>query len=298
MRASVRLRTPDGAEAELVDGEFIGRAWTAALRLDDGRVSEAHAMISLRGGELQLLALRGVFAIDGQRRTKVALSPGLVVHLADDLPLEVVEVSLPDEVLALEGPGLPRTVLRSVSSLVFDPHPSLQPGYVRASPLRMWPGPHGWTMEADGPPRPLAAGDTVPTPHGTFTAVTVALDHAALGATRQEGGLRAPLHIVTRFDSVHLQAEGRPTVTISGIPARLISELVAMDGPVPWDVLAQQVWPRVDDKNVRRRRLDLTLSRLRRTLHSYGIRSDLIRSDRTGHVELVLDPQDRVEDQA
>lgn len=46
MRASVRLKTPDGQETELVAGEIIGRAWTSALRLDDGRISEAHAMVS------------------------------------------------------------------------------------------------------------------------------------------------------------------------------------------------------------------------------------------------------------
>ena len=39
--------------------------WSAALHLDDPRVSEAHAMVSIRGSELKLLALRGRFQIDG-----------------------------------------------------------------------------------------------------------------------------------------------------------------------------------------------------------------------------------------
>jgi hypothetical protein len=298
MRASVRLRAPDGNEHELVSGQFVGRAWTSDLRIDDGRVSEAHALVSLRGGDLQLLALRGVFAIDGQRQTKATLRPGMVIHLADDLAMEVLEVALPAEVLALQGPGLPTTVLSSVCSLVFDPHPSLQPGYVRRSPLRLWPGPNGWSVEANGPARPTQADDHFVLPQGTFRITTVDLDLAALGATRAEGGLRTPLHIVARFDSVHIHAANRPPVSLSGIPARLVSELVAMDGPVPWDVLAQQLWPKVDDRHIRRRRLDLTLSRLRRHLKEEGVRADLIRSDRTGHVELLLDPDDLVEDDA
>ena len=58
MRPTVSLQLPDGSIHELGHGDLIGRLWTAALHLDDGRISEAHAMISLRGSELHLLALR------------------------------------------------------------------------------------------------------------------------------------------------------------------------------------------------------------------------------------------------
>ena len=39
------------------------------LHVDDARVSEAHALVSLRGRELQLLALRGRFAVDSTPRS-------------------------------------------------------------------------------------------------------------------------------------------------------------------------------------------------------------------------------------
>ena len=52
MRASVRLRLPDGTIETLYAGDLIGRTWAAALRLDDPDVSEAHAMVSLRGERL------------------------------------------------------------------------------------------------------------------------------------------------------------------------------------------------------------------------------------------------------
>ena len=67
--ATVYLLTPDGEEHALIPGDLIGRMHTAALHLDDGRVSEAHAMVSLRDGSLRLLSLRGGFSVGrGSRR--------------------------------------------------------------------------------------------------------------------------------------------------------------------------------------------------------------------------------------
>ncbi len=69
MRAFVRFQLPDGTQRDLYPGDIIGRLWSAALHVDDARVSEAHALVSLRGRELQLLALRGRFAVDSTPRS-------------------------------------------------------------------------------------------------------------------------------------------------------------------------------------------------------------------------------------
>ena len=63
MRAYVQLRLTDGQRRDLGSGDIIGRMPTAALVLDDARVSEAHALITLRAGELRLLPLRGRCAV-------------------------------------------------------------------------------------------------------------------------------------------------------------------------------------------------------------------------------------------
>lgn len=55
MRAYAKILAPDDTEWLLGPGDRIGRLASAALTIDDARVSEAHAMISLRGGELRLL---------------------------------------------------------------------------------------------------------------------------------------------------------------------------------------------------------------------------------------------------
>src|SRR6185369_975023 len=99
---------------------FVGRSTGAALQLDDGRVSEAHAMVSLREGQLQLIPLRGGLAVGGEPVSHVVLRPGVLLDLALGVRLEVVEVLLPEEVLGVEGEGLPRQMLPSVASLLVD----------------------------------------------------------------------------------------------------------------------------------------------------------------------------------
>ncbi len=52
------------------------------MSLDDPRISEAHALLSLRGGALHLLSLRRMIAVDGKPVSGVELRRGLVVALA------------------------------------------------------------------------------------------------------------------------------------------------------------------------------------------------------------------------
>ena len=79
--------------------------------------------------------------------------------------------------------------------------------------------------------------------------------------------------------------------------ARIISELVAFDGPVAWEVLAREIWDNEDeDRTSLRRKLDVNLARLRRKLRDRRIRPDLVRAAGTGHFELLLHERDVVED--
>ena len=117
MRVLVRLWTPAGELCELSSGSIIGRLRSASLVVEDPRVSEAHALVSSRGDELRLLALRGRFLVDDTPRTEVALAPGQRVRLAEGLELRVVEVALPAAVLGVVGPGLAEQALLGVVSV-------------------------------------------------------------------------------------------------------------------------------------------------------------------------------------
>jgi hypothetical protein len=296
MYAWVELRLPDGSLHELGHGDVVGRLWSAALPIDDERISEAHALVSLRGGDLKLLALRGHLAVEGRPRPEVELTPGLRVSLADGFDVEVVSVELPDAVLAVEGDGLPRQVLGGVCSLLTRPRPRLAPGSVAGAAAVFWTNRDEWRLRlGDGDARPLRAGDAWAADGRSFRAVRVALSDAGAAHTIASGP-PSPLRIVAAYDSVHLHREGWPVLSLGGLSARLLSELVALGGPASWEVVASELWRGESDRLVLRRRWDVGLTRLRRRLEAGRVRPDLVRADGSGQVELVVYPEDVVED--
>jgi hypothetical protein len=94
---AVTFRLPDGTEVEVGEGGLIGRASTAQLRLTDPAVSEGHAMVSLRGRELRLLALRRSIVVNDVPVAEATLRAGQRVHLSHDTTLHVVRVVLPED---------------------------------------------------------------------------------------------------------------------------------------------------------------------------------------------------------
>ena len=167
MRAWVRLVTDTGESAGLGPGDINGRLRSAALTIADARISEAHAMVSLRGRELMLLALRGRLAVDGEQRSKVVLREGLRVHLAPDFGVSVDELVLPETVTAIEGDGLPRQHLTTVASLFVHPRPRLVSRYDGSAAAWIWSTGEGcaWGRTATAPCcRPSARQASMPRP--------------------------------------------------------------------------------------------------------------------------------------
>lgn len=296
MLPHVILRDPDGADHALGHGDIVGRLYSAALSLDDGRVSEAHAMVSLREGQLQLIGLRGGLAVAGRTVPDVTLAPGLEVRLARDVALRVIEVWLPDAVLGIVGPGMPRQMLPGVASVVADGAPRLVRGWRDDAAVHLWTSGDGWLARvAGGPARAVRAGDRLPVGAVEVELVEIPLQAAGPDPTRQRDPAAAPLHLVAHFDTVHIYRPGEPALVLGGKPARLLSELVALDGPVGWPVLAELLWPDESDPATLRTRLDVVLSRVRRKLRACGVRDDLVTADGSGTVGLVLHPHDTVE---
>jgi hypothetical protein len=293
-RALVRLRLPDGTVADLGHGDLIGRVWTAALVMDDPRVSEAHAMVSLRGGELWLLSLRRRIAMEGRSLSEVRLEEGQRIELADRLELRVESVQLPAEVLAIEAPGLPRTVLPAVCSLRVRPKLLLSPRYEPDAPCRIWTTGDGWRIEKEGKVQPLEPGQEWVLEGLRFRSLAMPLGGTA--ATRLSGGVEPNLRIVAAFDTVQVHRGNEPPLVLGGVMARVLSELVTIGGPVSWEVVAREIWPDEPDTWALRKRWDVTLVRLRARLREARVRTDLVHADGTGQFELLLRDGDRVED--
>lgn len=136
VRAYVTVRTPDGQCVELNPEAVIGRMASARLRLNDPSVSEAHALVSLRGTQLKLLSLRGRFTIDGAPMAEATLSRGQIIELGPRVRLEVLEVSVPPHVHAIRAEGLPLRALPPVASITA--HGGLEPGFSGDAAAILW----------------------------------------------------------------------------------------------------------------------------------------------------------------
>ena len=299
MGARVTFNDSAGFAWELSPGDMLGRAATAALRLNDPRVSEAHALVSLRGSSLRLLALRGRFAVRGQVVTEIELIPGLDVELAADLTLRVARVKLPEEVLALELPSGERLVPPKVASVVEEPHGlSVVSGAQPAALAIIWLDEQAvWVRRPGLPDESLGPGDRFAVAGHWVSVRAVALNRSAVDVTAAVDPLERPLTLTLAADTVVVRTgptDVRPAV-LDGVPARIVQVLAGTRGPVEWRILAQALWPNETDARGLRQKWDAGLARLRRRLVELHIRRDLVRTDGSGRFELVLGPRDTLE---
>jgi hypothetical protein len=297
MHAFARIRLFDGRVDALSAGDLVGRAASAALHLDDPHVSEAHAMLSLRGERLWLLALRRRFQVDGRTVSAAPLAVGQRVVIAPGVGFVVESIELPRSVLGLEGPGLPPQAFPGTCALVFDPHPRLAPGAPAGAPAVFWAVGDRWRVRvAGGAPLDLTPGRSLLIDGRQWLPVAIDLDQAGHSHTR--GGSPGPLRLICSFDTVQVHPTHGDVVVLAGQIARVISELAAVGQPLHWVELARPHWPHITERALLRRRWDGLLGRLRDRLRAGGQRSDLVQSTRTGLVELVLLDGDTVEDRS
>ncbi|TNF36551.1 MAG: helix-turn-helix domain-containing protein [Deltaproteobacteria bacterium] len=282
-------------QVQLGPGDIIGRLPSAALQVADPRVSEAHAMLSLRAGELVLLALRRRFAIGGEPRAQVVLEPGLELELAEGVALHCVAVHLPDTVLAVRAAGLPDLPLPPVATLLPGPPPR-----VLAAPKRggavVWSEAERFLLQQAGEPaRPVADGDRVTVDGVVFT--FFALPVSQLMATETASLDTHPAMTLELFyDVVHIHQAGQPRVTLRGVGARLLSELALLGQPVSWETVAGELWDASTDRSLLRGRWDMAVGRLRHRLRDAGLPPHLLYTDGSGNIELRLRPADVIED--
>lgn len=251
-------------------------------------------MVSLREGELALVALRGAIAVDGRPVSRVTLREGVVVHLARGVTFEVVSVRLPDVMLGVEGAGVARQALPGVCSVVLDGDGlRLATGWRDDAVAQVWSTGETWRWrQGDGEAGELADGDTLTVAGHALRFVALPLRAAGLDATRRAGEIDAPLTVIAQFDNVHVQRAGDVPLVLPGKQGQLVSELVACGGPVAWSVLASLLWPDLEDEAMKRSRVDVLLSKLRRRLRGAGVRDDLVRTDGAGRVEVFLHAHD------
>jgi hypothetical protein len=299
MGARVTFVDDAGGVWDLAPGDMIGRATTAALRLNDPRISEAHALVSLRGSSLRLLSLRGRFAVRGQVVTETELMTGLKIELAADVVLEVVSVELPSDVLALDLPSGERVVPPKVASLTMEPHGlSVVSGALPSALAIVWLDDDAlWLRRPGLPDESLGPGDHFEVNGLRVGLRAVSLTRSAIDITATADPLERPLRLTLGAEAVTVRtgADGVPIV-LDGVPGRLVLALAAARGAADWRTLAQMLWPLETDLRGLRQKWDAGLARLRKRLVELHLRRDLVRTDGSGRFELVLGPRDTLEE--
>lgn len=295
--AGVRLRLPDGALVFASHGAVVGRLASCAVHVDDPGISEAHALVSLRGGAFRLLALRGRLAVDGALANEATLSPGREIQLTPEHTLRVERVQLPRAVLALEGDGLVRQALPTSCALTADPALRLWPRFHAHAAAWIWSNGAEWNLRlaADGKTRPLRDGERFRVGDHELRTSLMPLSDAGGATTLGPAPDLEPLHIEACFDVVHIRRPSTPPLSLAGLSARIVSELITLGGTADWHVLAGELW-RDDDLHAQRRRFDVGMVRLRKKLRAARVRPNLVCALGNGVVELVLHPRDVVVD--
>ncbi len=303
------LISPDARSVTVHPGGLIGRLAGAEVMIADPRVSEAHALVSLRSRTLKLLALRGGLTVGGREVDAVTLAVGVRIELAEGLFVTVERVDLPTYTLVLCGAAQGPVELGSSShSLLCGEEAGARKlrlvagfvanavGHVWCSGARLWIRLRGQEAEA------IEAGGQWDVEGCKLRAIRVPLDGTrdtvSEGNRGGDGGVRRErLVIVARYTSVHVQRDGA-TAVLTGKPANLVSELVRFGGkPVPWETLSRQIWGGRGERDLLRDNFDATCGRLRRQLRELTLREDLVTLDGSGNVELVLYPGDRIVDE-
>lgn len=274
----------------MTPGDVIGRHHACALNIADERVSEAHALLSLRGAFLHLLTLRGGMRVDGTPVRDPRLALGARIELAPQLFVPVVDLVLPDAILAVVGPGIDSVLSRS-ASLVLAPTPRIVPGADAQAVGRFWNDGRQWFFQHGDACDAVHSGAELSVPGWQGRIEERTLGAVSTEPTRQT---ERPLRIETRFATAHIYSGPVRSLTVGGVPARILHELAEFEGPVDWRLVARAVWPTGDEHKVRRR-WDAALSRLRASLREAGVRDDLVHADGCGQIELLTYPGDEVD---
>lgn len=261
----------------------------ASLCLEDPQISEAHALVSLRGQSLMLLGLRGRFRVHGKVLTEIILSEGMRIELAPGVEIECSEVCLPRTVLALEIPGLPPFILGGTTSIWIDP-PRTNRGYDADADAVFWEVGSAWRVTENGHNRSVLQGDLVRIKGADIRIVSV--DLRATEIARTQKGIRSELRFIANGHAVFVQREDDTGSIIGGVPGRILDGLIRSGCVAHWRAIAEHVWP--GDASVEqslRRRFDAGLARLRDRLASISD-DEFLAMDGSGTVVLRLRDDD------
>lgn len=297
-------------------GSLIGRMSTCALRIQDVHISEAHALLTLRGRELTLLALRGHLRVDGVIEDAVALSADLTLELAPGVWVTAEQVVVPARVLVLDVEG-GETLEPCAAMHALLPDLRWSPAWRSDAVAHVWSTDADWVLQRGHEVDRIVAGGTWQVGTARLRARLVDVEMLASPRTRRDDEVE-PFEVVGRTETAIIRRVKHDPIHVGGLPARLVTELGLFGQPTAWELVAGELWPETVENRPRsdsgaptpkpgvhgaappqlRSRFDRVLQRLRLILREHGARDDLVRSFARGSVELHLGPGGRFIDEA
>lgn len=297
-------------------GSLIGRMSTCALRIQDVHISEAHALLTLRGRELTLLALRGHLRVDGVIEDAVALSADLTLELAPGVWVTAEQVVVPTRVLVLDVED-GETLEPCAAMHALLPDLRWSPAWRSDAVAHVWSTEADWVLQRGDEVDRIVPGGTWQVGAARLRARLVDVETLASPHTRRDDEVEA-FDVVGRTETAIIRRARHDPIHLVGLPARLVTELGLFSQPTAWVLIAGELWPEIaesrrqSESGVRpqrpgtapaaqpllRSRFDRVLQRLRLTLREHGARDDLVRSFARGSIELHLGPGGRFIDEA
>ncbi len=305
--AHVVFRLPDGSLARVAPGGIIGRSTRADLYLPDPRVSEAQAMVSLRGHRLKLIQLRRPIVVKGESFAQVTLKPGLQIELTKRLTMTVVEVQLPSHELVLCGVAedpIPLAEERyaivpagaaeaSSKQIKHERGPKLELWYTYADGAlaSIWSCTDGWALRVDGcepdlvrPGSSWALGDSVirfATRQRKNAVVTTQVH------TEQESNIC----VEVTGDRVEFLKGGQTICAFTQVNGRILREIIrahASGSSAYWVNIVDAVYGEINEASYDRRQDSFykQLQRIRRKLKSRGLPGRVVRGNGRGEYGL------------
>lgn len=242
----------NGNQHILYPGSIIGRLAKADLRIDDPRISEAHALISLRGNSLKMLALRGSLTIKERIRGETVLDKDMEIKLTDEHVLKVVSVHLPEYVLTVQYQDETISLTETEMSIHINPL-RFEKNILSTAVFWVWQSGEAWWYQRVGSPETKQ-----PIPLETTTIDTFTFSFCKLidsGFHTESNKLRPPLKMAISTDVTQITFNNRFAV-FTGRQHDVIKALADLTikqniPAVSKDTLTETLWPnyKTQDKN-------------------------------------------------
>lgn len=288
---------PGGSIIRAQPGDVVGRGLFAPIPVLHPKVSEAHAVLSVRAA-LVLLPARGRLFVGGDPVELVELRAGDEVALCRDgsARLEILEVIAPTQ-----GVGLSlgdRPPVRLVDGACYSLIREGESWIVRsdADKAVIWQAEGSWYLEFEGTPRALELGASW---FWRGDELRVVLCDGAAPWTQRtttpgaEGSqdLQYRVTLVATASGMRVDAvrdDGRVVGSLAGRPGELLALLLASPQRQPWEPVARRVWGRGEEFDRLQDNWHANLRKVRRWLHALpGIAWLELRSYSNREIELL-----------